>query len=1114
MKTGRTTSRLRPFHVAALGAILLLSAHAQNGSSSAAPASLDQKKKDETIELSPFTVTSTQDNGYVATNTLAGSRLNTKLADTPASISVLTKEFLNDIGANSVTEAIGYALDAGFDINGGNTTNRGDTGNGLIGRDFNAQVRGYRNATQTRDFFITNLDGDTYNIERIDVARGPNSLLFGVGGPSGVINTTAKQADPNRHFGEIAHQVGSWSKARTTLDVNQPLIGKKLAARVNLLYQNADGYHDFEKDNQKRGALALTWKPTDSTTVRVNGEIGKLHQNRVRPWAAVENYSKWEATGSRTFAYGTPQSPAGYLASGTGGSNRGSTLPGGVGLDQNYTQAINTGNLGAKDNGLPFPNLDIDGFVELRTFHTGFYNIFLDGPLAGKTVFEGGDPSIGGGTGTNRGARYYRTSASYNTALGNPAGFDTPFNAPDSVYPRTANIAGPGQYQNTDYNEIGVVIDQRVGRNLDLEFAANHEERQFLSRQTLGFSQISVTYDAMSYLPTFRNDYTFAASLGSPTTTGQGIGTLNFGPYTNLLTGQPAANNQGGGMVVNPYAGQMLVNYNPSYSKSDTTLDDFRVSASYHLDLGKFGDHNLLAFATRTKSRSESKSYAIGNLDPQRSSQNVSTNVPSRIRHVDVHSASLADRGIPDPWNDPAPIRNIFGVSSVVPGQPYTQEFFTPGFYLGGWSVSKRQTDAAAVAMQSRFFSDSLVTTLGARRDVIETFNSTTNTNAANGKLDRDPSTQITTGYTMPTTPNLHEGGNTYSIGAVYHLPLKSLRWLSLFANQSTNFQDQNNAPRLEDEAIRPTLPIGPLKGRGRDFGVKAAFLDDRINLTLTRFNVKQENVAVGVVTNNVTNYINAIWTTIQNGGPVTVQTDAQNPSGHHFGGSDTRSQVSNGWELELTANPTKNWRLSFNVSKSDNVVSNLGSNLSAYIEKHRSEWQQKATLTMDTSTSLGNVINAGGSNNIAALIYGLDSIFLPYTKAGEGQSELNIRPWNANGFTAYRFDRGWLKNLTVGGGINWHGPEIEGIRPPSLTDPTYQVYKGHTYYLVNAMLGYEMKLKSDTRLSLQLNVDNLLNFDDRQILTSYYNPGISGISAFYYHLLPRSYSLTAKFSF
>lgn len=1060
-----------------------------------APAAKENKQpaatalEEKTLVLSPFVVTSEKDEGYVATNSLAGSRLNTKLADTPASISVMTKDFINDIGAISVTGAMNYAVNAGNDINAGNTANRGDTGNGLIGNDFNFQVRGYRQATQTRDYFRTILDGDTYNIERIDVARGPNSLLFGVGGPSGVVNTTTKQADPTRDFGSISTRAGSFNMQRGAVDVNQGFLGGKFGARVNLLYQEADGYHDFESDDQKRGAIALTWRPTDSTTIRVNAEKGFIHQNRVRPWTAVDNYSRWRDAGRPMFAYGTPQSPAGNLAT---------TQTPAVLNDQNYSQSQNTSNLGGVNNGL-----STDQFL---TAQLGNYTLLQDGPLSGIPIFAGGDRSLGGGLGSFRGARYYRTSNNY----GNQAGFDTPFPVTDeSVYPRTSNPAGPGQFVEVDYHQISGTVEQRIGKNLHLEATVNRTVREFYNQTTLGFNQIALTYDATSYLPTFRTDGSYAATLGGPTTTGQGRGALNFGStYLNLLTGAVEANPLGGGLIPNPYAGQQIITYSPSKATTTTTLDDYRVSATYSLDLGKLGKHNLLGFVARNENKGEADAYNLGNLDAARLAQNVTTNLPALIRHINVLSSRLEDRGIPDPFAHSVSLAGnlIRGVQSQVAGQPYTPEYYTPGFYLNSLTKSLRQTESAALAAQSSFFDGALVTTIGGRRDIIRAYNE--------GTQVRDAATQIITGFTPAHTLILNSAGNTYSAGAVYHLPVSRLRWLSVFANQSTNFQDQNNAARFEDEQVRRNLEIGPLKGLGRDFGLKASLLDGRINATLTRYTVEQSNVAVSVGSNAIINEINAIWTTIQNNGPSTTQTDVQNPSGHHIGGNDTRAQTSEGWELELTANPTKEWRVSFNISKSDNKLSGLGSNLTAYIEKHRATWAAKSSLLYDPTLQPGNLSNAGGTNNIGALIYDLDNVYVPFAKANEGLSEINIRPWNANLFTAYRFSEGFFKNLTLGGGVNYKGPEIIGFKPATQADPTIKLFKGHIYYLVNAMVAYDLKLRNKNSVKLQLNVDNLLDYDDLQVLSSNYNATTNTIGKWYYHLQPRTYSVSATYSF
>lgn|GEM_PF-2183545 len=1082
--------------------------HAQQTTpSDAATADAGKDKENKVIVLSPFQVNTERDSGYIATNTLAGGRLNTSLANTPASISVMTRDFLDDIGALSVTQAMEYAVNGGFDINQGDTTNRGgDTGNRLFERDYNLQVRGFRTATQTRDYFVTPLDGDSFNIERIDVARGPNSLLFGIGGPSGVINVTPKRADPSRDFNSLYTVVGSFDKLRGHLDTNLGLLDGKFGVRANLMWQEADGYHDFESDNQKRGALALTWKPTQSTTVRLGGELGFIHQNRVRPWAAVDSYSHWADIGRPMFAFGTAQSPAGYLASGTGGSNLGPVLLPLVGADQNYSQAQNTSNLGAVNNGLPLINPDQTGRSgEIRTGQTGIYNLYLDGPLAGRTVFLGGDPSLGGGLGSNRGARYYRISSGY----GNVAGFDTPFPVLDeSVYPRTGNITGPGQYVEIDYDVMGASIEQRIGANLVLEAIVNRTQREGLNRTTMGFNQIGVQFDATAYLPTFRDDLTYAASLGSPTTTGQGRGQLNFNStYNNLLTGASVANPVGGGLIPNPNAGKMIAFVNPAYSEAKQVNDDFRVSANYHLDAGKFGDHQLLVFAARSTQELEQQNYTIGNLDPQRSSQNVSTNLPGFIVHVDPHSSNLAERGVPDPWNSGLfePTSNaIYGVSSVVPGQPYTREYYTPGFYRNNWTAGRRQNDSAAFAAHSAFFSNTLFTTMGVRRDRIKAW--------SQARIV-DSVTQMTTGLN-PETQTLDEKGDTYSIGAVYHVPFKGFQWMSVFANQSTNFQDQAAATRFEDEQVRQALEIGPLKARGQDFGVKGAFLDNRINATLTRYYVDQTNISSGVGSGNVTTYINAIWTTILNNGPDTVITDAQNPSGHHVGGNETRTQEAEGWELEVTANPTKEWRVSFNISLADNVVSDLGSNVEAYLDKHRAEWQSKSSLLYNSSVAPGFLNNSGGSNNIGALIYALDNVFLPFIKASEGSPLVGTRRWNANAFTSYRFSSGWMKNLTVGGGINYRGDQVVGIKTPTEADPTTQLFEGHKYYELSAMLAYEMKLSEKVRLKLQLNVDNLLDNDDLQVLSSTYIPANDQLVKFYYHTLPRTYQFSATLNF
>src|SRR5437016_5074965 len=90
---------------------LLLTPHveAQAGSNAvAAPTA-----KEEVVELSPFVTTSGSDKGYIATSSLAGSRINTPLKDTAAQIDVLTPEFLSDIAAINMDEAVAFSTNNG-----------------------------------------------------------------------------------------------------------------------------------------------------------------------------------------------------------------------------------------------------------------------------------------------------------------------------------------------------------------------------------------------------------------------------------------------------------------------------------------------------------------------------------------------------------------------------------------------------------------------------------------------------------------------------------------------------------------------------------------------------------------------------------------------------------------------------------------------------------------------------------------------------------------------------------------------------------------------------------------------------------------------------------------
>jgi hypothetical protein len=158
---------------------------APNPSSSASSA---DDKEAPVLELSPFVVTA-EDDGYIAGDTLAGGRLKTNLADTAVQIDVMTMQLIEDIGAVNLDEALLYATNSALDISAGEESDNLQI-EAPTGR-FN--IRGLP-ANRTRNFLPIAHNADVYNITRFEEQRGPNSILYGIGSPAGIINANTKRA--------------------------------------------------------------------------------------------------------------------------------------------------------------------------------------------------------------------------------------------------------------------------------------------------------------------------------------------------------------------------------------------------------------------------------------------------------------------------------------------------------------------------------------------------------------------------------------------------------------------------------------------------------------------------------------------------------------------------------------------------------------------------------------------------------------------------------------------------------------------------------------------------------------------------------------------------------
>lgn len=251
-----------------------------------------------TVVLSPFEVSTSKDYGYSATNTLAGGRLSTDLMQTPASISVMTREFLDDLGISDVQGALQWATnsvaagnaDVGADATISNNINGQPS---MAGNGNSVTIRGF-GSTIARNYFPWFVNSDAYNTERIDISRGPNAMLFGDAAAGGVVNVSTKRARLGSRFEALQFRLTDEGGKRVSFDVNQPL-NKVAALRVNALRERSKDWRDYYKLDRDgvHGAAAFNLGAT--AQLRAESEWG-LVDRRSPALYLRDRSSNWNGT--------------------------------------------------------------------------------------------------------------------------------------------------------------------------------------------------------------------------------------------------------------------------------------------------------------------------------------------------------------------------------------------------------------------------------------------------------------------------------------------------------------------------------------------------------------------------------------------------------------------------------------------------------------------------------------------------------------------------------------------------------------------------------------------------------------------------------------------------
>ncbi|MFM8619471.1 MAG: TonB-dependent receptor plug domain-containing protein [Opitutaceae bacterium] len=1009
---------------------------------------------DELVALDPFVVSENDSVGYSANSTLAGTRINTALRDVGASVSIITPEFLADTASTNAGELLSLTTSTevggvfGNFAGGDQVNGRPDQAEARESPGNNQRVRGIGAATNTRDFFITDIPFDSYNLSRVTISRGPNSLLFGIGNPAGLIEASTIRPELHRHRTEIGTRFGSYGSYRGTTDINRVLEKGRLGFRIATVNEQNNFQQEPAFDRKRRvfGTLDVVLRKSDRTswfgrsTVRVSGELGDTQSTPVNVIPPLNDFSIFF------------QPPDASIDS----------IPG-VTLDPRIKQGSPTY--------MWAPKVTVDNRASAAAIpqnFTGYYGVpyFVHIPLIYDTP---GQVAPGFGSSTNpalAGLAGIMGRVRYTQVPNGRAAID-------------AIATGKGIAWLSGFSEPSLQDRNIFDYRRRLISGGSNRVEQTLQAGNLAFTQeffdgrggVELAYDQQKTRSSRALPFSFGQNGGANGSAGVYIDVSRY-----LTNDQP-----------NPNLGRPFIQQLGLSDRTESRdREAFRATAFYKWDLenrGKnifgvpLGNHTITGLFNRQRIDLFSLTYQLGWTSTTR---NLNTDVfqedfsaayrisPTVIKYVGpsvLGANSMADVRITDPFS--AHIPREGETHKVTFFDFTTKQLVTDNLtvrnFLNFGSRSRQVIDSKSLSVKSDFFRDHIVSVFGWRWDNLATYSS-----AGNGRL---PDNTLDVSSTrLRAKPDLDEGVHNFTWSLVGRVPRKLTARLPLgteiggYFNRSGNFNPIAVRANLNGQII--AAPAGTTD----EYGFLLEFLERRVSLRLNWFHTVQSNSsnnaqgATGMLYNMPDVYIGRHLVAQTQGIPFAsirgaaasgytsyqqfidammkvlpeptnslkryrftasgaLQTDAI------AGLTDTTDLDARGFEAELVGNVTRNLRVSFNVAKQETVV-----NGSARLTKEVAD----ATLANLTKLNLLGIDHApalAGSRLIGEEFAVQIANPLASTIARDGAVAQEQRKWRANFISTYDlkdFEHSLLKRFSVGTAVRWQ--ERVAIGNPFLT--------------------------------------------------------------------------------
>jgi hypothetical protein len=1022
-----------------------------------------QDSEDEDVyTLSPFAVSAAEETGYYATSTLAGTRLKTALGDLPNSITVATKEYMEDLNVTDATNLLpflGNIETSGPDgtFSGGNTAGTVVLEGINRNPENNNRIRGLASADNSRNYMPTSIQFDSYNVDRVTVNRGPNSILFGLGAPGGIIDNSTISANlASRN--KLEFTVASFGSYRFNFDVERSLVEGKLGIRVAGVTDKQKWRQDFSFEEDQRLTIAGLYKPFENANLRLSYEAGEIDARRPRINAPRDGgITRWWDPAFNQITHSPFDDEFGTI-------DRDLVRAPGSWFFQPAVVYEQDGQTGSRLN-YAWENTTRDG-SSFRAFTVGL----------------------------TKGDQWYPSA----TAAANGVAFGS-FFADEEIVDRSVfdwvekRLDGPNAFEREDFNVINASYDQTW------EYALG----------SYGFEASYMEEDMeRGWFDLIGGGRGYFITMDINTTLNWGEPNPNFGrPYV-------ASQNQRQQNNIDRNVKRGTAFYELNLKDTDNGILKWFgrhtgtvFGQEYEIDSGSISGRNLVDPAYLAASQNGSTNLNSGGAEA-RSQFYVGPSLANASTHVGANLPGITSVIRTDSttgwfFDESGEGDGEWATFPVTIGDVRDDAAFYNQIY--GSSLNRQVTDSEAYVHQAYFFEQEwLIGTWGRRTDKVTSFDSSFTRNAQNlvnldsRQIDANPK-----GDPFEAT--------TESFGAVLHvpdsIPLPDGMDLSFHWGESENFQISD--PRID---VFGNL-IAPPQGETVDEGFSVGLFENKFFVKFNWYETVSGNVSFNypgflfetdrrIIRYNTQAARDAAgyqgppdfykqltnWQIVEDSGTISGQDVEQ--SGPNFALRDTQSTASKGKEIDIIYNATDNWRISANISQQEATTSNIAPATIEYLTYRSDEWT-------NPSNPASSLISDESDQPVNIRVFDTLLNSLNSSLAREGQLVGELREWRWNLATNYTFEEdSMLGGWHAGGAFRWEDSKAVGypitiqqvdgqsLELPDLSNP----YSDDSIERLDLWVGYRTKIFNDkVDWKLQLNVQNALS--DGDIITTVTQP-------------------------